>query len=156
MTRNKMHRVLMGDGVPTYLNYKPSPAMLSAMRAAMSTSRAYSRDHHELTALAYMTWWARSRQIPIPNAAISPGYGVEVLARVIWDWCDAAEKTRPRAVQYETGSWGSEMLYSPRGKFKGYGETKWTTEKVLLRLEIPNWDHVATVHEVTQPEQVAA
>lgn len=154
--RQKMHRVLMGDGVPTYLNYKPSPAMLSAMRAAMTTSRKYSRAHDELTALAYVTWLARSRWIPIPNAAISPGYGVEVLARVIWDWCAAAEKSRPRAVQYETGSWGSEMLYSPRGKFKGYGDTKWTTDKVLLRLEIPNWDHVPTMHEITLEQRNAA
>lgn len=145
--KTKMHRVMMGDGVPAYLNIKPSPGMLAAMRAAMTTSRAYSRERHELAALAYMTWWARSRQIPIPNAQISPGYGVKVLARVIWGWCDAENKQRPCAIQYETGRYESESLYNSRGKFKGYGPTCWHPEKVLLTLAIPNWDHVPAVHD---------
>lgn len=146
----KMYRYLF-DGIPTYLNFKPSAGMLAAMRSGrrMGADRDSKRAREELEALAYMTWWARSRMIPIPNAAIKAAYGVTVLARVEFDYTEETTEARPRWVSYETGSYGGKMLYSPGGKFRGYGPTKWHPDKVLLRLEIPHWDHVPTVRDVS-------
>lgn len=167
--KNKMHRVLMGDGVPTYLNHKPSPAMLSAMRAAMTTSRAYSREHDEETALAYVTWLAARDGLELPKAdATRPGwrgYGRtgghgNILLNFESGWIDGERRGRIRALVWEQGFFSEyrDVQRIRRGKpvtLSERCEPYWVMEKQLLRFEIPNWDHVPAVHETTQQELAA-
>jgi hypothetical protein len=119
-----------------------SRAMISAMRQAIVPSRAYCREHDDDSAIAYAKWLATRDGLEIPTAR-------DVRAIVEREYITAAGPSwrswRPRAIRWEQGAERSEMLYNPRGKFKGYGPARWVCDAVLLRVEIPNWDHEPAV-----------
>jgi hypothetical protein len=170
MARNKMVRVLMGDGVPTLLNFKPSSPMLAAMRAAMSTSRAYVQEHEEATALAYATWLAKRDGVEVPKVdgtrpARSYSWSCSgrdgVLVFFEWDWVEGERRARVRAVRWESGSWAEyrDVQRMRRGKpvtVSQRCEPYWVTGREVLRIDIPNWDHVATATELAQSGELAA
>lgn len=169
--KNKMYRVLMGDGVPAYLNIKPHAAMLASMRAAMTTSRRYSREHDELAALAYVRWLAARDGLELPTAdAKQPGwtagysrcggYGT-VLLKFELGWVEGERRGRICALVWEEGFFSEhhDVQRIRRGKPVTVSERCnpiWVAEKQLLRIEIPNWDHVPAVVDISEQKRSAA
>lgn len=131
--------VKLGDGVPCRLAYVPEAPMLNAMRAAMTTSRAYSQDADDAMAIAYASWLVRRSGATVPASSTVRAV-VEREVPEGLDW--SPRNNRAKAVRWERGGERSQQLYNARGKFKGYGPSQWECDEILLRIEIPNWDHV--------------
>jgi hypothetical protein len=165
-------RVLMGDGVPTYLNHKPSRAMLAAMQAAMTTSRAYSPERATETALAYVRWLAERDGITLPKetAGRTPGRFSSDGTRleVEWGYVETPGKSwrsgqRIRALRWVDGIYSEyrDVQRIRRGKpvtISERCEPYWVPDpdKTPLRIEIPNWDHVPNVLSERELCEVAA
>lgn len=132
-------RVLLG-GVPTYLNHKPSRAMLHAMSQAHKPDR-WTPESQDEFAIAYASWLARRDGLAVPEL------GRDVRTRIVRDWTDAG--TRIREVIWETGYLNH---YETRRRFrKGKefteevyvgGSGRWVSGDAVLTVPIPNWDHV--------------
>lgn len=138
-------RAMMG-GVSIPLAFKLSAHALTIMREGYPRE-IFNDDAREAKVIAYAQWLAR-------RDGIQTTEGAGVRGVVVYDYVDMPEgghKRRPRYVTFERGAMRTEMIYSPRGKFKGYGSERWERDELLATVEIPNWDHVPTVRDMSAP-----
>lgn len=155
----------MVEGVRMPICFTPSPAMARAMRAPLySATPKYTQQHQEGDARAYAEFLARRDGVEIPLETATRGSQYSrhngVLVQFESGWLESTNRRRTRAVIWELGSWSEyrDVQRTHEGKPVMVSERcqpYWTAEKVLLRIEIPNWDHVATVAECNQQELAA-
>lgn len=119
---------------------------IAAMRRPFMPDRAFRVEDDDAAAIAYARWLGGRDCLPMPgpwHRDIKAIVERDVPAGLPWK----TRNYRAKAVRFETGGERSESLYNSRGKFKGYGPRRWVCDQVILRIEIPNWDHVPTVQE---------
>lgn len=141
-----------------------SRAMISAMRQAVAPSRAYCKAHDDDSAIAYAGWLARRDGLEVPAFVPSDTQdGVRcIVEREVPAGLDWSQRNmRAKAVRWEEGIVSytrTETVWRTRKGQRvaveqtihlggAYSGTKpdWHPKAVLLRIEIPNWDHIPTV-----------
>lgn len=158
-----MRTVQMG-GAPCQMAFVPHAAMLAAMRAAQTPSRAFVLEQDDATAIRYATWLAERDGRTVPEVMDSKhGSGVRVI--VERDWPEGEpwkpRNNRAKAVIWERGEWATSYLVTkirtrkgqrvevqervdcdrdPRWEPETEDENNKPLDPVVLRVEIPNWD----------------